>query len=189
MKKNLNQPCVATTHFLNTSTYIHYKAFNLTGQLQPADGLKWAWLYPIDNTSWHENYQGKHFEWYRIQQGKKGPSIVSHSTCNVAQGPNGLFADVLMGWCHQADESWNGSSNYDGSSLVWSTWGNVSQGPSCLKLDGGAVRQRQKTNKRWDESGSNDAVIRWVFFSGKEPSVNQKKNTVGSLLKVNYVKR
>lgn len=40
------------------------------------------------------------------------------NTCNITQGPNGLFAYVRMGRCHQADEGWDGPSFHNSSGLV-----------------------------------------------------------------------
>jgi len=64
----------------------------------------------------------------------------AYNTCDVTKGPNGLLADVRVGWSHQTDEGWDGPTVHYSSGLVWGARGDVGQGPSRLKLDGGAFR-------------------------------------------------
>lgn len=99
----------------------------------------------------------------------------ANSTCNVAQGPNGLLADVWVRWRHQVYEGWNGPSFHDCRGLVRGTWGDVGQRPGRLKLDGRAFGQCQKTDKPLDEAGVNDAVDGRVLFSGEQLPVQYRK--------------
>lgn len=68
-------------------------------------------------------------------------------TSDVAQGPDGLLADVGVRGHHQADEGGDGSSVHHCGGLVRIARGDVGQGPGRLELYGRTLSQAQEVDK------------------------------------------
>ena len=98
-------------------------------------------------------------------------------TCNVPQGPDGLFTDVGVGGGHQADEGRDGAPIHHSCRLLRASRRDVGERPGRLKLDGGAIRQCQEGHKARDEASLDDAVDGRVLLPGQELPAGEEEQT------------
>ena len=89
-------------------------------------------------------------------------------TCDVAQRPDGLLADVGVGGADQADEGRDGPARDHGGRLLRGPGRDVGQRPGRLKLERGGVGEAQERHEGGDEACSDDVVDGGVPLTGQQ---------------------
>lgn len=98
----------------------------------------------------------------------KKTQIILLITSNVSQGPDCLFTDMLVGGCHQAYKSGNGSALHHSSCLVRCPRGNVGQRPGSFKLDWRTVCEPQEGHELGDQTDTDHLVNRRMLVTGQQ---------------------
>mmetsp|Transcript_5742 Transcript_5742/g.11447 ORF Transcript_5742/g.11447 Transcript_5742/m.11447 type:complete len:512 (-) Transcript_5742:106-1641(-) len=89
-------------------------------------------------------------------------------TGNVSQGPDGLFADVVVGARQETDKNRDGTNFNDNLGMFRGSTGNVGQSPSRLELQGRVIFALQKFDKARHHTRVNDLLNRRILFDRKQ---------------------
>lgn len=86
---------------------------------------------------------------------------------NVAEGPDGLLADIGLGAGQELDKDGDGTGLDDDLSLRGRARGNVGQGPGSLELDQGVGRS-EEFDETADDTSLDDLLDRGVALLGEK---------------------
>lgn len=104
-------------------------------------------------------------------------------TSYVTKSPDGLLTHVMMRWIEQFDEWGNSTSLHHNFGLITSSWGNISQCPSCFKLQIRSEKKRKSlirlsvinlTTKRSNKYSKQHKTINWIVQNLKISSDSLK---------------
>lgn len=88
-------------------------------------------------------------------------------TCDVAQRPHGLLADVHVWGGEEGDEGWDGTPIHHRLGVLRGARCNVGQRPGGLKLQLSAVSTGEELHQPGDDAQLDDLVERRVLLPGQ----------------------
>ena len=118
-----------------------------------------------------------------LKEGLHGPGLKDEVTAgravtgDVAEGPNGLFPNVVVGRHEKTDEDGDSTDLNDDLGMIGRAGCNVGKGPGGLELKRRAVVPLEELDEAGDDAGINDLLDGRVLLDGKQPA--ELRGTLG----------